>query len=193
MTTPRTTRSLCFLSDANVIIACHELGVWPQLLRVCRVYTTDYIARNEARYFVSRHRGRRSIVLEDDIQSGRLSTVSATVEELKDIHGIFDDLVWRGLDQGELEALAVINAGRVPEAKFCTGDRAAIRALALMGEQGRGISLEAVLTQAGSAHLVPKLQYCFTENCFSRELTDGVLDSVAGKGLRKGRRKGHSS
>jgi len=188
LTTPRATRSLCFLSDANVIIACHELGVWQSLLRACRVYTTDYIARNEAKYFVSARRQRQAITLGSDIEQGRLSAVSATLPELDAIHRLLDNMVLQGLDPGELEALALVKSGRIPEARFCTGDRAAIRALALMGEQGHGISLEAVLIQAGSARLVSRLQYCFTVDCFSRELTEGALDRVAGKGLRKGHR-----
>ena len=32
--TAKTTRPLCLLSDANVIIKCHELGIWEGMLAV---------------------------------------------------------------------------------------------------------------------------------------------------------------
>ena len=32
--TAKTTRPLCVLSDANVIIKCHELGIWEGMLAV---------------------------------------------------------------------------------------------------------------------------------------------------------------
>ncbi len=114
---------------------------------------------------------------------GHLEEVSATVEEMTDIYARFDSAFSSGLHPGETEGLALLLAGRIPEARYCTADAAAIQALAVLGFSDRGVSLETLL--AGKRTRCP-LERQFLEDFLQRHLSQGLQNRITGAGMARG-------
>ena len=87
--TAKTTRRLCVLSDANVIIDAHALGIWDSLLTQCHMFTTQYIEKNEARYFKSK-KGIKSISLREQIKNSAVTILAATHEDTDRLYKTFE-------------------------------------------------------------------------------------------------------
>lgn len=181
--TAKTTRPLCVLSDANVIIKCHRLGIWESMLTQCQMMTTEIIGRTESLYFEA-GRQKVAINLNTDIDSGLLGILGASAEDLLWLHSVFSrSFMDDSLHAGELEALAVIHAGKANNALFCSGDGLAIQGLAMLGADSIGISLEKLLQNIGfSGH---KLEPWFGEKYFQTNVTKGRLNLVGGIGTAK--------
>ena len=182
----KATRKLGYvLLDANVIIEAYALDVWNKLLDKIKAVVPSSVVQDEAFYFDKKKSGKRlAIDLNKFIDSGRILEVAATAIELQNLRKIFDDLTLEGLDPGELEALALLNSGRLKGAIFCTADKAAIRALALMGHFESGISMEELLRICG---LQKPLDLQYKRKFFEEQLAIGNQNRIAGFGLRKTR------
>lgn len=176
----------CVLLDANIIIEEYELDVWKNLLVKIKLIVPSIVVHDEALFF-SKGQIPQPIDLKRLITAGQIAEVTATSQEMVDVREIFDNVFVHGLDDGELEALALINAGRAGEALFCTGDAPAIRALAMIGHPESGISMESLLRKTG---LVKPLQKQFGEAFFRAVLTEGKKNLITGQGMNP---KRHSS
>lgn len=182
--TVKTTKRLCVLSDANVIIEAHALGIWDSLVTQCRMFTTQYIEKNEARYFKSKQRI-KSISLKEQIKNGAITILAATHEDTDRLYKTFESQFINSLDPGEIEALALVRAGKVNHARFCTGDGPAITALAMLGRSDLGISFERLLERIGLRSLKSKLSFWYTQGYFKRHIEKGGINFVTGFGLAK--------
>ena len=180
----KATRKLGYvLLDANVIIEAYALGVWNKLLDRTKTVIPSTVVQDEAFYFDKKKSGKRlAIDLNEFIDSGRILEVGATATELQNLRNIFDDLTLEGLDPGELEALALLHTSELKGAVFCTADKAAIRALALMGCCESGISMEELLQICG---LQKPLELQYKRKFFEEQLAIGKQNRIAGFGLRK--------
>lgn len=182
--TAKTTRPLCVLSDANVIIKCHELGIWGSLLTQCEMLTTEIIGRTESLYFEAK-RQKAAIDLSGDIESGDLGILSASTEDLLGLYSVLSrGFMDESLHGGEREALALIHAGKASNALFCSADGLAIQGLAMLSAESTGISLERLLQNIGFAR--HKLEPWFGEKYFRKHVTQGKLNLVGGIGTAKG-------
>lgn len=182
--TAKTTRPLCVLSDANVIIDAHALGIWDSLVTQCRMFTTQYIEKNEARYFKSKQ-GIKSISLKEQIKSGVVTILAATHENTDSLYKTFESWFLDSLDPGEIEALALVQAGKVNHALFCTGDGPAIMALAMLRRSDLGISFERLLERTGFRSLRRRLRFWYTQAYFEKHIKKGRINFVTGFGLTK--------
>lgn len=182
--TAKTTKPLCVLSDANIIIDAHVLGIWDQLVTQCKMFTTRYIEKNEARYFRSRY-GRISINLKKQIQSGYITVLAATGKDTDQLYRTFEKWFLESLDPGEIEALALILAGKTEGAIFCTTDSPAIMALAMLNRASQGISFEKLLERTGFRSLRKKLHYRHSQTFFKQYINKGAQNFVTGTGLIK--------
>ena len=169
------------LLDANVIIEAYKLGIWEKLLDRINALVPSTVAHDEALFF---RRGKipQPIDLMRLIRIGKINELSTTVAELGSLQSVFDRVFVQGLDSGELEALALIKADRVGTALYCTGDAAAIRALAMIGHSGFGISMEMLLKETG---LQKYLNNQFTEKFFKEKIAEGQENLITGRGLRE--------
>lgn len=183
---PRTTKQLCILADADVIIELHSLGIWDQFTIQCKVVTTDYIQQNEAKYFKS-NRGNFTVAIDlsSYIQNGQISTLSANASDLVPIYETFNTLFLDTLDQGEIEAIALIIAGKNQNAILCSGDGPAIQAMAMIGKSAAVISLQKVLEKTGFTRSVRSLQHNFLEDNFEKHKSQGSQKLITGSGLKK--------
>lgn len=176
------TQRLRFVLDAMIVIKAHELGIWELLVDRALILIPATVVRDEAFYFDTEPGERRhSINLKDLIDSGKIIEEAASIEELKNLHEIFDSVTLEGLDQGEYEALAIVKSGRLREVLFCTSDKAAIRALALMGCSEKGIAFDELLKKYG---LQKMLDPQYMQDFFNYHLSKGKQDRITGVGLK---------
>jgi hypothetical protein len=183
MTAKSRRKLTCVLVDAVIVIEAHRLGLWHDLIKKVRVVVPATVVQDEAFYFKTRSRRKHhAIALGELVEDGRIVQEAATVEELRGLRTIFDDVTLQGLHAGELEALALLQAGRVEDTPFCTSDALAIRALAVMGRHESGISLERMLQRLG---LQTSLESQYTEDYFRDHLKRGMRDRITRAGLRR--------
>jgi hypothetical protein len=170
------------LLDAVIVIKTHELLIWESLIDKIPLMVCATVVEDEAFYFDTEPGVKRfPIDLKGSIDIGKIIRVEATLEEFQKLHNIFDKLTLEGLDPGELEALALVNGRRLGDVLFCTSDKAAIRALALLGFSEEGISLEELLEKIG---LQKTLEEHHTREWFNHYLRIGQQDRIMGIGLK---------
>lgn len=147
--------------DTNVIIAAFAAKAWKPLAAFFRLITTDSCAVEAA----TGDRSRKGYVAVDDaVVRQTAAIVKPTTKQLAQA-----DLSLRGvfLDAGERDLLACAIAH--PGAwVLCSSDKAAVRALHVLGNISRAISLEAL---ARAAKLGVSLKEPFTEEWMSNVRT----------------------
>lgn len=180
----RTTQPSILLLDANVIIAAHELGIWDLLVGRYRILVPSVVVRTEVLFYStgSRGCGRIPIHLSEQVRALRIEELTATATELARVYSGFDLSFVGGLHAGEAEGLALFLAGRVREAAFCSGDRLAIQALAMLGFAQQCVSLEVLIGRKKHDGI---LESQFTEGFLSRNLSIGKDNRITGMGLNR--------
>lgn len=170
------------LLDADVVIEVHALGIWQTLIEHSKVLLPSIVVHDEALFF-RRDIGSipEGINLPILVQAGKVIEVAATIEEIVALRALFDRVFIETLHDGEIEALALLKAGKAPESLFCTGDAHAIQALAMAGMPERGISLQTLLRSIG--RLGRRLRKQFTEGFFKQNLRVGQVNRITGQGL----------
>ncbi|MBU1398630.1 MAG: hypothetical protein ABIJ52_16755 [Pseudomonadota bacterium] len=173
----------CVLLDANIIIEAYHLGIWDKLIEKVEISVSSIVAHTEALFYD--HKGKRvpeSINLNNLIAAGKIKEHTASYEDLAELYSLFDRVFIEGIHEGEAECLALIQQQRVKDTLFCSGDAAAIQALAMLGRSEDGISLEALLKKTG---LKQSLRRQFTEKFFRENLRQGAQNRIMQTGLRK--------
>jgi len=82
----------------------------------------------------------------------------------------FDKNIQEELHAGELEALSIIQNDK--SLRFCTSDKMAIKAIALIGSSNQAISFEELLKTSG---ITKKLEYKHTNKYFKKYLVEGSI------------------
>jgi len=159
------------------------LGIWKQFTNQCQIATTEYIVQNEALFFKSKF-DNVEIDIHEYIDDGSVTTLSATASDLAAIYDKFEAAFLEPVDSGELEALALIIANKIPDALFCTADGPAIEALAMIGKSSIGISLEKVFEKTGFRNSSGKLRHQYQEAFFQKHIGIGKQNFVTNFGLK---------
>ena len=166
---------LLLLLDADVVIETHRLDVWEALINRSRVACSATVVRDEVLFY---RRDQSSVPTSLNLQglvaAGRITMLEATTDDLCQLAAIVTHDVLEGLHAGESEALALLLGGKAKDHLFCSGDRAALRTLALLGLSQYGTSLEKVLQSLG---LTKRLPENLTERFF-REACDRFLSGT---------------
>lgn len=157
------------LLDADVIIDLHRLGVWDQVVKRNQVSIPSIVLREEAFYYDDEQGIRHEIDIIKDAGTA-FQEISATAVGMRDFIERFDSDVQEELHNGELEALTILQGDR--DILFCTSDKMAIKAIAIMGSSSQGISLEELLTACG---ISKKLGYKHTKEYFRKYISEGSL------------------
>lgn len=183
MTTAKTTKPTCVLLDANIVIKAHQLEIWLALIEKIKVMVPSIVVHDEA-LFSSRATGDipKNINLLQLTQNGKITKLTATAEELAKLQAMFDPVFGPELHAGEVEALALLQEDKAQGAYFCTSDRCAIQALAMIGMSGQGISMETLLRSVGLQKPLPG-QY--REDFFKKNLKQGQQNRITGEGLAR--------
>ncbi|MHC1727420.1 MAG: hypothetical protein AB9866_15690 [Syntrophobacteraceae bacterium] len=165
-----------WLLDADVIIKLLELDVFDRLVSQHKIHVASTVI-HEVKYY--RQNGEKTPVTfrQTYVTQGRVSEVTATVEELKEVMRKLPPLQQQALDAGEIESLATLV--KDGELTFCTFDAAAIRALPFLDATTRAISAERLFRLSGLT-LSPnhKLDVRLSEEYFRSNLAQGQMEFV---------------
>lgn len=178
--TARITKHRCVLLDANIVIEAHALEIWTDLKEKYDLVIPSIVVIDEVRYFRSSKRVSKPIRLGEEVTTGEIFQLTATVEEYAEINRVFASWFIQALDPGETEALALLRANRAPDACFCTSDGPAIKALAMLGLSDLGISMEILMKKIG---LTKNLRRQFSEEFFRVNIRLGQTNRITGEGL----------
>lgn len=92
------TRAKCVLLDAMIVITAHKQGIWLPLVDAFEVMVPSIIARDEALFYSEKEGGiPKEINLSDLITKGKITELTATVDELKNLSDLFDRVFIEGL------------------------------------------------------------------------------------------------
>lgn len=131
---PKTTKPLRLLLDADVVIEAYRLGVWAALCDRAHIACPATVVHREALFYAHDDCSvPPSIHLPSLAAKGVIEILEATAEDAAMVRSELADNEFEGLGPGESEALALLFVQKAADYRFCTGDRAAIRALALLG------------------------------------------------------------
>ena len=148
------TKRLSLLLDACTIIHADKVKKWEVLYFTCDIAVPSIVAGKELAPYLDGETGEISpIDLEPLIESGKVKKVEAAEIELSAVICAIKEVL--GLDDGELDALALMFSRGLPGYSFCTSDSAAIQAAAILELRYRMISLEEVLNLIGHARELP--------------------------------------
>lgn len=157
------------LLDADVIIDLHRLGIWEQIVKRNQVKISSIILRQEVYFYEDEQGKRHNIDLLKDAGI-KFQELSIEVTIMRDFIKQFDRNIQEELHPGELEALSIIQDDK--GLCFCTSDKMAIKALALIGSSSQGISFEQLLKSSGIAK---KIEYKHTIEYFKKSLGEGSI------------------
>ena len=169
------------LLDACVIIDAHLFDAWTSLVKAACIVVPSIVVHDEAQFF-EREKGQvpSEIDLTKLVTAGTIQEATASAGEISEVLAYFDSGIQEGLDPGEIEALAILLRENQGDMSFCTADRRAVEALAMLGLSEQGMSMEAMLDQAGLHKNLP--ERC-SEQRFKQYLRDGTTLRLQGKGM----------
>lgn len=167
------------LLDADVIIDLHIFHIWNQIVDKNKIYISSIILRQEVYFYEDYERIRHNIDLRKDIGS-KFCEIFVSAEDLKKFSQQFDQVFEVELHEGEKEALKILQDNN--EILFCTFDKAAIKAIALLGKREQGISFEKLLKSSG---ITKKTEFKHTEKYFKKYLDEGSIMRIQSRGIKK--------
>ncbi len=168
------------LLDADVIIDLHSLGHWKRVTRVHQVYVPSIILHKEVYHYADSESIHHPIDLEHEVGNS-IYEIACDPGELFDFLERFDSVFQTEIHAGEKEALILLSKNE--KFRFCTCDKSAIKALALIDLSERGISFEKLLKTSGIS--IKKLEYRQTEAYFKQWLKEGSIMKIQGRGIKK--------
>lgn len=174
------TEKRCFLVDANVIVHAYKIEVWGNMLAEAEIVTARSIVQDEAKFYRENQK-KVMIDLPELAEGGKLDVVDPSIHQIKKVNEKFDDLFIERIHEGERDILAYLfNAGD-EELAFCSADRVALKALAMLGMGNLGISLEKILEIIGyqKSNLVRQYTKTYMGEC----LEEGRQNRITGSGL----------
>lgn len=87
----------------------------------------------------------------------------------------------KGLDAGERDAITILNSGSYDEHLFCSGDKSAIKAIAVINKSFNIISLEKLLKESGQTGAITNLKHEFLESYTKKYTNDGTTERTMHK------------
>jgi len=157
------------LLDADVIIDLHRFGIWEQIAKRNQVKISSIVLRQEAYFYEDEHGGQHKI---DLLKNAGIKFQEVSIEAtiMREFIKQFDRNIQEELHAGELEALCIIQNDK--SLHFCTSDKVAIKAIALIGSGSQGISFEELLKTSG---ITKRLKYKHTNEYFKKYLEEGSI------------------
>lgn len=156
--------------------------MWETFISRVEVIVPATVARDEALFYSAAEGGIPSpINLPLLIKDKKIKEAIATAEEMAALETIFDRVFIKGLDPGEAEAIALLYNGSIGDPKFCTADKAALQALAMINRRDLGISMEKILKECG---LQKTIGSQFTDEFLKTWLDKGAQNLITGFGLK---------
>jgi hypothetical protein len=172
------------IPDAMVVICLHELGLWESFCRRVTVIVPSIVVHESVFYRDGATGKHARIDLEAQVLAGDIQQESATLAEMDEFRRQFDAVMVENLHDGEIESLTLLSLGRVVGCVLCSADRAAVKALALVGMKDKGISLERAFHELGMPG-ARRLEPQYSEERFAQWLAEALVDRMQGRGLAR--------
>ncbi len=154
------------LADAVIVIGAHNERYWELLCNRYQIAIPATILEDELFYFGSEY-NKKAIKPSTWVEEGKIQRLEAELLDYQVLSHQLSDNFMNSLDAGELEALALLGSKKYKGYLFTTADRAAIKALGVLGWRSQGISIEALLERAGaSKKIIDGLPKYFTKKWF---------------------------
>lgn len=167
-------KSRLVILDADVIITCHQNGIWNQVINHYEVLIPETVVVQEANYFYSKKTGRNEVIdLQAQIGAGKVGMVSATVEDFAELKSVASHNLFDAIDPGETEAIAILYCGQKSEQRFCTGDQTAMKVASALGLGSKLASLEKLCKEA---KIKANLRPSFSEKSCQDKIKKGLQD-----------------
>lgn len=167
------------LLDADVVIDLHRFNIWNQIVSKHKIYISSTILRSEVYFYEDNQRVKHSIDLLKNVES-KFSEISISADELQEFLFQFDPVFKAEIHIGEIEALKILQDNK--DFLFCTTDKVAIKAIALLGKGEQGISFEKLLKSSG---INKSLEFKHTEKYFKKYLREGSIMRIQNRGITK--------
>lgn len=168
------------LLDANIIIAAHELGIWPKLVEKCAITITRTVVEHESYYWRDKQGTPHEIDLTNYIKEGKINCVDVPVPVVDSFFSKFGPTYLDRIDPGEADSLAFLYHSN-ENWRIASADGIVFKILGCLGRSEQGISLEEITQQIG---LTCKFDKHYTKD-FRVSLTkQGQQDGITGMGLK---------
>jgi hypothetical protein len=162
--------------DANVIIHSHELGIWNHLLNRFDVCVVGIVIDDEAKYFQSTTGKKTEIDLKKSESEGKIYRLDPDLAHTQKMLSEYKEVFVKGLDAGERDAITLLNSGNFDEYYFCSGDKSAIKAAAVINKTYNVVSLEKLLVDSGQSGATKKINHEFTETYTKKYISAGMTE-----------------
>lgn len=166
------TKKSLILPDTVVVIDAHENDYWEPICREYSLVLPSTIIENEAFYYQS-ERGKKGLNPTSWIKNNQITRVDAELSDFALLAKKLSPDFMSSLDAGELEALAILMSKKNKDVLFTTADRAAIRALGILGLGNRGLSVEELVK---NIRLKRKLPAHLTKKWFEQVVAEGFRE-----------------
>lgn len=164
------------LADAVIVISAHNVGYWELLCNSYQIVIPATILEDELFYFGPAN-DKQAIMPSTWVKQGKILRLEAEVSDFQALHSKLSENFMNSLDPGELEALALLNSKKYKDYLFTTADRAAIKALSILGLRNQGVPVETLLNDIGASKQILKaLPKHFTKDWFNKCLQEGFLE-----------------
>lgn len=170
-----TKKSKQILVDAVVVIHAHECGYWNPLCNTYQIALPATIIENEVFYFDS-SKGKIGLKPSIWIKQGTVTRIDATIAEYAMLADKLSNDFMLGIDAGEKEALAILSSEKYKNYFFTTADKAAAKALGILGLGCRGISVEELLKNLGNPGNKTRLPIQYSKNWLQKCITEGLSE-----------------
>lgn len=158
--------------DANVIIELFSQGIFDALIGRYAIKLPKTI-KDECQFYFDQNDDEVQINWEPYITSGKVEEVAATDEQFSDLLKKLKDDFYRGIDAGELEAIALICSKDEEDLFFCSGDLPALKAMGVLGRGNQAVSLETLLQKSGMGR---NLKHQFSERRKQQEISKAFTE-----------------
>lgn len=172
-------KSKLLLLDANVVIEAYKLNLWKTLYTQYEISLPSVVLQKEVQFFKSNRNfgANQEIKLQPLVDAGQIHEVAATNDDIDQLSKRFKATFFEVLGHGELEALALLVAGKLPDMRFSTADGPAIKALGALCIGFSGVSFEELLSEIGQSNHIAKLPKHFKKTFFETQLRIGRTES----------------
>jgi hypothetical protein len=165
------------LLDADVVIGLHEMGYWKGALANYSVCAGATVV-SEVEYYKDSDGNKISINLQEHIDKKEITELSASAEQVSDILCKLRAVKLDGLDPGELESVAIMESGSVPDLNFCLIDTVAAKAMTFLKLDDKMICVEEMLRNCGMLQKSKILPLKYTKKRLQNIITDGKLLTI---------------
>lgn len=152
-------KSRLIILDANTIIQGFRFEFWSNLITSYDVAVSSIVLRGQVYHFVGDHDQEIPIDLQKFVDAGQVKELTATGEQIQNVADKVNPSFLNRIDDGELEAIALLLAREYDKYQFCTGDTRAIKAMESLAIGNMGVSLEELLDKIGEVSKLPDRSY----------------------------------